>query len=212
MKSNQPSDTWSIEADAALQAVLDSPACPPLFRRTLSGVLSWQMRNETPVSRVLASPRIAPQWVAALLALGTKVTVEGAAEEMPLAEARSDDVKALHVRAEKLRWGEARVARTPADEPIAAAVAAVRIEEGIVQEARVALTGVWPEPVRLAESPAQLVGGPLDAESIQAVAQAVEQEVTPAGDYLGGEAYRRAMAGVLTRRVLAQCLQERDDG
>lgn len=204
MKNNQLSDAWSIDASAALQAVLDSPACPPLLRRTLSGVLSWQTRNETPVSRVLASPRIAPQWVAALLALG-------AAEEMPLAEVGSDGVRALHVRAERLRWGEARVARTPADEPIVAAVAAVRIENGIVQEARVALTGVWPETVRLAEAPAQLVGGALDRESIQAVAQAVEQEVAPVGDYLGSEPYRRAVAGVLTRRVLAQCLQERDD-
>jgi CO/xanthine dehydrogenase FAD-binding subunit len=211
MKSNQPSDTWSIDADAALQAVLDSFACPPLFHRTLSGVLSWQTRNETSVSRVLASPRVAPQWVAALLALGATVTVEGAAEEVPLAEAKSGSVQALHVRVERLCWGEARVARTPADEPIVAAMAAVRMEDGVVQEARVALTGVWPEPVRLAESPAQLVGGPLDREGIQAVAQAVEQEVAPAGDFLGSELYRRAMAGVLTRRVLAQCLRERDD-
>jgi CO/xanthine dehydrogenase FAD-binding subunit len=33
----------------------------------------------------------------------------------------------------------------------------------------------------------------------------VEEEVTPRGDFLGSEEYRRAMAGVLTRRALEQC-------
>ena len=212
---------WTIETDTSLQSVLDSPECPPLLRQTLTGTLSWQTRNETPVRRALRSPRIAPQWVAALLALGATVTVEGDAgpEDVPLAVgAGFPRPHALHVPRRGLppasggpggvRWGEARVARTPADEPIVAAVAVVETDDGVVQQARVALTGVWPEAVRLAKAPAQLVGGPLDEESIRAVAAAVEKEVTPKGDFLGSEEYRRAMAGVLTRRALEQCLRQ----
>jgi CO/xanthine dehydrogenase FAD-binding subunit len=74
-----------------------------------------------------------------------------------------------------------------------------------VVEARVALTGAWPEPVRLSEAPGMLVGGPLSEERIKAVAAAVEEEVAPQGDYLGSAIYRRAMAGVLTRRALEAC-------
>ena len=55
------------------------------------------------------------------------------------------------------------------------------------------ITGAWPEPLRLAEAAARLVGGPLDAEHIQAVAEAVEEEVAPQGDFLGSAEYRRAM-------------------
>ncbi len=195
---------WCIDADASLQEVVDDQGCPPPLRGTLMRVLSWQTRNETTVRRALASPRLAPQWMAALLALGATVTVEGddGPTEVSLAEAGSSCLSVLRVGVDGLRWGEAHVARTPADEPIVAAVAVVRLEGSIVQQARVALTGVWSETVRLAEAPARLVGGLLDEDAIRSVAEAVEQEVTPKGDFLGSAAYRRAMAGLVTRRAL----------
>jgi len=210
MEKSKGRQAWSIDAEASLQAALDSTGCPEILRRALTGVLSWQARNETSVRRALSSPRIAPQWLAALYALGATVTVQGAggSVEMPLAEASASGVQALHVGAEGLRWGEARVARTPADPPIVAAVAGVRLENGVVQQARVALNGAWPEAVRLAQAADKLAGGPLDAPRIQAVADTIEKEVKPKGDYLGSAEYRRAMAGVLTRRALEACLQQ----
>jgi putative selenate reductase molybdopterin-binding subunit len=206
---------WSIDVDRSLQAMFDDPLCPHVLRRALTGTLSWQVRNGTSVRRALASPRIAPQWVAALLALGaTVVTDDG---EVPLAEADASAVsdvagaRTLQVTLDGLQWGEAHVARTPADEPIVAVVAAVRLEGDVVKEVRVALTGVWSEAVRPAEAAAQLAGGPLDAERIQTVAEAVAQEVAPAGDFRGSVVYRRAMAGTLTRRALSN-LHSFEDG
>jgi len=52
------------------------------------------------------------------------------------------------------------------------------------------------------------VDGPLDPDRIRAVAEAVEEEVAPRGDFLGSREYRRAMAGVLVRRALEQCVGE----
>jgi carbon-monoxide dehydrogenase medium subunit len=211
---------WSADADAPLQSVLDRPDTPPPLRQALTGVLSWQTRNETPVRRTLTAPRLAPQWAAALLALGATVIVEGddGPMEVPVESVLQRQAKgvvsALHVELGSARWGEARVARTPADEPIVSAIAVVGMDNpsagsgqgGVVRQARVALTGAWPEPARLAKAPARLVGGPLDAEHIQAVADRVAEEVAPRGDFLGSEEYRRAMAGVLTRRALEECL------
>jgi CO/xanthine dehydrogenase FAD-binding subunit len=214
MKEGRAKEIWSIDADAPLQSVLDSPECPLLFRQALTGAISWQARNETPVRRALTSPRVAPRWMAALLALGATVTVEGAEVllETLLKSEAEGTVSALHVGVEGVRWGEAHVARTPADEAIVAAVAVVEMSGDAVRQARLALIGVWPETARLAEAPAQLIGGPLDEISIRAVAEAVEQEIAPRGDFLGSEEYRRAMAGVLTRRVLEACLcQEAGD-
>ena len=218
MKDDQTWGVLSVEADAPLQAVLDSPECPPLLRQTLTGAISWQTRNEKSVRQALTSPRVAPQWVAALLALGATVIVEGETGpahvplETMLQRRAEGKVSALHVMVRGVRWGEAHVARTPADDSIVAAVAVVEIDGDVVRQARVALTGVWPEPVRLAEAPAQLIGGPLDEERIRTVAEAVEKEVAPKGDFLGSKEYRRAMAGVLTRRALEKCLdQEMED-
>jgi CO/xanthine dehydrogenase FAD-binding subunit len=226
---------WSVDADAPLQSVLDRLDTPPLLRQALTGVLSWQTRNETPVRRTLTAPRLAPQWAAALLALGATVTVVGddGPMEVPLESVLQRQAKgvasALHVELGSVRWGEARVARTPADEPIVSAIAVVGMDDpsassgqapsasdlrsasgqgGVVRQARVALTGAWPEPARLAETPARLVGGPLDAERIQAVADGVAEEVDPRGDFLGSEEYRRAMASVTTRRALEACLRQ----
>ncbi|MFQ6100927.1 MAG: FAD binding domain-containing protein [Anaerolineae bacterium] len=207
---------WSMDAEAPLQMVLDRPDTSPLLRQTLTGVLSWQTRDETPVRRALTSPRIAPQWVAALLALGATVTMdrENESAEVPLEALLQRKVEGkvstLHVGVGRLRWSEAHVSRTPADEPIVAAIAVVKMDGDIVHQARVALTGVWPEPVRLAETPGQLVGGPLSEASIRAVAEAVREEVEPKGDFHGSEEYRRAMASVLTRRALQACLDQEE--
>jgi CO/xanthine dehydrogenase FAD-binding subunit len=205
---------WGVDADAPLQSILDRPDTPPSLRQALTGVLSWQTRNETPVRRTLTSPRIAPQWAAALLALGATVTVEGAdgPMEVPveslLQRQAAGLVSALHVDLGSVRWGESHVARTPADEPIVSAIAVVDVQGGVVQQARIALTGAWPEPARLAKAPARLVGGPLNAERIQAMANGVAEEVDPRGDFLGSEEYRRAMANVTTRRALEECLRQ----
>jgi carbon-monoxide dehydrogenase medium subunit len=205
---------WPIDADTTLQAMLETEACTPLLHQALTGALSWHVRNRRPLRRALVSPGIAPQWMAALLALGATVTVEREPEpeEMPLEELLQErvdgEIIALHVRTEGLRWGYAQVARTPADDPIVAAVACVEMQGGKVRQARVALTGAWSRPVRLATAPGRLVGGPLDEKQIQAVATAVEEEVSPKEDFRGSSEYRRAMAGVMTRRALEQCLQD----
>jgi carbon-monoxide dehydrogenase medium subunit len=86
-------------------------------------------------------------------------------------------------------------------------VAVVDLADGQVQAAQVALTGAWEERARLAESIDSLVGKSLDEEQIEEVVSGVLEEVEPPEDFLGTAEYRRAMAGVLTRRVLTQCMQ-----
>jgi carbon-monoxide dehydrogenase medium subunit len=218
MRDDELRRIWSIDAEAPLQSVLDSPECPPLLRQTLTGALFWQVRNEVLIRKALSAPRIAPQWIAALLALGATVTVEtdDGTAEMPLdvlTQRRTEGtISALHIPHPKesgIKWAKATVARTPADDPIVAVIAAIETEADIVRQARIALTGAWPETARLAESADRLVGNLLDQTLIQETAQAVEKEVAPKADFLGSEAYRRAMAGVLTRRALQKCqLQE----
>jgi CO/xanthine dehydrogenase FAD-binding subunit len=211
--------TWSVSADASLQSVLDDPACPPLLSRVLTAIHSWQVRNETMVGRTLRASQLMPQWLAALLALGAVVSIKGddGVEEVGL-EALVErqgkgDVEALHVpRRAGVVWGEARVARTPSDDPIVAALAVVESSDGVVEGARVALTGVSSRPVWLSNAPRALLGQALDPDRIAAVASAVGEEVQPEGDYLGSAGYRRAMAKVVTRRALEDCLARLDTG
>lgn len=213
MNDRREGEAWTVDPNATLQSLLEDPACPGLLSPVLRGIHSWQMRNETTVGRTLKASQLMPQWVAALLALGATVTVEdddGAVDVALKALIRGrveGDVKALHVPPRAgMRWGEAHVARTPSDDPIVAAFAVVSSSDGVVEEARVALTGVSSEPVWLTDGGDALLGRALDRERIAATASAIEDEVEPQGDYLGSETYRRAMAGVLTRRALEACV------
>jgi len=213
-------EVWAVDPGASLQSVLDEPSCPPVVRRALTGVHSWQIRNETSVDRTLRASQLMPQWVAALLAMGATVTLEGddGSDEVPLnaliTKDKKGDVAALHIPSlgASTYWGEAHVGRTPSDGPIVAVFAVLAMNGEVVETARLAMTGVWSEAVRVAEAADALVGKPLSRDWIADVAAAVEDEVEPVGDYLGSEAYRRAMAGVLTRRALEACLEQEVGG
>ncbi|MCK4693237.1 MAG: hypothetical protein KAT23_06380 [Anaerolineales bacterium] len=205
-----------LGAQATLQAVYECPDCPEPVRQALSGWVSWQERIGTTVERAIRSPKQAPQWVAALLALGAKVTfLEDEIDESGLADylARVNSKRGklggvrLPLEVPERVWGEAHVVRTPADEPIVAAIAVVDLDSNVVRRARLGLTGVWREAARLAEAAQMLVGGPLTEERIQPVIAALDGEIDPKNDFLGSDTYRRAMAGVVARRALEDCMK-----
>jgi CO/xanthine dehydrogenase FAD-binding subunit len=202
-----------LKAESPLQVVYEAPGSPEVLRRTLAGPLTWQQRNEITVRRALRSPAQAPVWVAALLAWGAVLVCEG--EEQPLSDfllrcGTQPWLEVLRVPLDSAdrTWGESHVGRSPADLPIVAAVAVVEWTDGLVQAARLALTGVWGDPARLAPSADMLIGGRLDDEQLGQVVSAVHQEVSPPDDFLGSETYRREMASVLTRRALEKCREE----
>ena len=66
----------------------------------------------------------------------------------------------------------------------------------------VALGCVGPYPIRAARTEALLNSAPLTPESIEAAAQLVTTEVAPIDDHRASGEYRRAMCGVVLRRLL----------
>jgi len=202
-----------LDAHASLEAVYEAPESPDVFRRSLDGALNRQSRNEITVEQAVLSPDLAPQWIAALLALDARVGFVEEAQEAALADflrrvgPDHGGIAAVHVplSVPGSVSGEAYLVRTYAGAPIVAAIAVVILTEGFVCQARLALTGVWREPARLADSADLLVGGPLIVRRIRRVAEAIGQEVTPRDDGLGTAAPPQAIAGVLTYCALEQC-------
>lgn len=204
----------SISAKSSLQALYEHAACPRLLQRTLCGSLSWLQRSATTLAQALLSPNLAPGWIAALLAVDARVVYGDEKErKAPLSDLlggrglHGRRLQSLHLSIDVpgFRWGEAHVARMPADQPIVTAVATAEVSDAVVRRARLALAGVWHENARLAEAAGLLVDHPPNDERVEAVAQAVGTEVAPAGDFLASVTYRRAMAITLTRRALHQC-------
>jgi carbon-monoxide dehydrogenase medium subunit len=81
---------------------------------------------------------------------------------------------------------------------------AVRVDDGTIAAARVALSGMGPYPVRAREVEEALVGEPTDR--VTAAAEAAGDAAAPRSDPAGSARYRRHLARVLTTRaVVAAC-------
>jgi CO/xanthine dehydrogenase FAD-binding subunit len=100
-------------------------------------------------------------------------------------------------------WGFEEVARRHGDFALAAVAATLTVSDGAIGEARIALTGVGPTPLRAAEAEALLVGHPLeDSLAVRAI-DAVRAGIAPESDLHASADYRRHLAGVLAGRALA---------
>jgi len=206
----------AFTAHASLQDVCQAAGCPEVFRRCLGERLGRGSPRAITVEQVLRSPDVAPQWVAALLAVGARVSFVDEAKEEALADFLRPGNPA-HGKVAAVRQppeapgsvlGEAYLTCAAGDEPAMAAIAVVVLSEGLVQQARIALSGVWREPAQLADSAGLLVGGWLNVSGIRRVTEAVKREVAPLDDARRSAGYRRAMAGMLTYCALDQCWRE----
>jgi CO/xanthine dehydrogenase FAD-binding subunit len=84
--------------------------------------------------------------------------------------------------------------------------AVVRLDDGSVADARVAITALAPTIRRLPDAEAALTGSDGGDEAIAAAARATASGSSPIDDVRGSAAYRSAMAEVIARRAIAAAL------
>jgi CO/xanthine dehydrogenase FAD-binding subunit len=89
---------------------------------------------------------------------------------------------------------------------VVGASAAVTLVDGKVAGARVAITALAPTIRLVLEAEEALAGSDAGAEAVQEAAQAAARAAEPISDVRASADYRRAMAEVVARRVLAAAL------
>jgi carbon-monoxide dehydrogenase medium subunit len=77
------------------------------------------------------------------------------------------------------------------------------VNDGVVTDATLAFFGAASTAIRVPVAEETLVDSPLTAETFDAIAQIVSSELEPPRDIHGTTAYRKHLAGVITRRGLA---------
>ena len=85
---------------------------------------------------------------------------------------------------------------------VVGATAVVHLDDGRVQDVRVAITALAPTILRVPEAEAALAGGDADAESLATAAREAAAASSPISDVRASERYRRAMAEVIARRAV----------
>lgn len=175
-----------------------------LLRQAIMAAGPNTFRNAATLGGVVGSREPSSELLALLLVLDAYLLLAGeTVSEMPLADYLAPDERPKGLITQiVIPWGEgkggiARVGRTPADDPIVAVAA----WQPTGQSTRLAAVGISARPVRLPNAPS-----PLTEAKITAAAAEAQESVTHPGDFLGSTEYRRAMAGVLTRRALQACL------
>jgi CO/xanthine dehydrogenase FAD-binding subunit len=186
-------DRLTLGSLVTLQALLDDEQVPPLLKEGALREGPNTFRHQSTLGGVIASADWESELLAALLVHDAVVTLETPAgtHTLALADYLADMAGQLQnaiivevTVATGGKTGHARVARTPLDTAIVAALAR-RDSEG---EVRLALTGVAHRPLLVAP------------EGVTTL--------DPPGDFRGSGAYRQEMAAILSRRAVAQLDQE----
>lgn len=177
----------TLGAMTRLQTIVDDSRIPPLLREMAHREGPNTFRNAATIGGVVVGADWESELLAALLLFEAKLTIHTLKEvkTITLSDFLSD-VSAnldggLITEISFISTGKTaseRVARTPADRPIVAALA--RLDDKA--QPHLALCGVAPTPILVA--PEQL------------------ESLAPPADFRGSSDYRRKMASVLTNRVL----------
>ncbi|MEP7004178.1 MAG: FAD binding domain-containing protein [Chloroflexota bacterium] len=157
--------------------------------------------------------------VPALLALGASVRVVNAAGERMIALAdlyRDDGISHLTIGRDDIvtevvlpkldGWRSTYLKlrdRGSFDFPIVGLAAAMRLEGGIVREARVAMTAVGSRPVLVDAAATAIIGTRLEDDAIAAAAAAAHKLARPMDNTSGTIAQRKRSVPVYTTRALA---------
>ena len=180
----------TIGAMVRLQTIVEETRAPALLRESARREGPNTLRHAATIGGAVAAPDKESELLAALLVFEAEVQVQTStgSKQIALANFLRDVPAALEeglVTAMTLSIGgktaSERVARTPADKPIVAALA----RQGDDGQLRLALCGVASAPVLV------------EPDNVKAA-------INPPGDFRGSAEYRRQMAATLVKRVLGR--------
>jgi CO/xanthine dehydrogenase FAD-binding subunit len=213
---NRSNGTLKIGATTTLTQMLSQDEIP-LLEQAAHHVGGWAIRNMGTVGGNLFAPPPAGDFAVALLALDAQVKLASKDGErvLPLAEfytgfmitalAPGELVTEIVVPVPKGVAVYVKVGRRQANTPAVVSLAAhLEFDGAKVADARLALNGVGPHPLRATKAEGVLAGSKLDETAITEAAAAAAEECEPFTDPIASEWYRRKMVSVYVRRALSQ--------
>jgi len=207
---------FAVGAMTTLTTMLEHPGIAAhldgVLAQTLCHVGTPLLRNMATIGGHLARGRLSDV-VPTLLALDATITVfDGAERTMPLATFYADGVNrdrllitevGIPEPASDAAAGFLKLSRTHFDLALINCACSVKLDDGLVAACRIV---VGETPALGASVPAAeelLTGGPLDSGTIAATAAAAAESVEFGTDSRASAEYRKALAAVAVRRVLA---------
>jgi CO/xanthine dehydrogenase FAD-binding subunit len=206
------SSTAVIGAGATLTQMTELAAYP-MLQQAAQAVGGWAVRNMGTVGGNLFARAPYGDVGVALLALNAtlKVASSSAERTVSLADFYGNDrqlapdelITEIHVPKTAGQTYYHKHSPRQANSPTIVAVAVnLKVDNGRVSSAAIALGGAAPIPVRAEAAESILAGAALNEESIGAAAEAAADASNPITDAVASEWYRRKMVAVQLKRAL----------
>jgi aerobic carbon-monoxide dehydrogenase medium subunit len=193
----------------------------PVLRDAIAHIAHPQIRVRTTIGGNVAHGDPASELPAVLVALGGSVELArrdsdrtvGAADffQDVFTTAREPDELVVGVRFPVLvgfQWRFLEVARRHGDYGMVSACVGLRVQNGNVADARIALAGCGPIPVRPELVEKALMGALAAPGLARTATAAVRDAVEPSDDVHATAEYRRSLAGVLVGRAVTSILED----
>jgi carbon-monoxide dehydrogenase medium subunit len=191
----------------------------PLVAEALPHIAHPQIRNRGTIGGNLAHADPASELPAIVVALAGQLRAQSTRGERWIAAAEffagalvttlAADEMLVEVKlpVAKPRSGACfmEVARRRGDFALIGVACTVRIDDdGRCAEARIGLCNAGDKPVLAQDAGASLVGRPIGAAQIDEAAELVQRAIDPGGSIHASKEFQRHLAGVLTKRALAE--------
>lgn len=215
------SETLSIGAltrhAAFHQPVVDGPL-GLLLSKVVQHIAHYPIRQRGTFGGSLAHADPASEWCLLVSTLGAEIVAKSVRGERVIAsEAFFKGTFSTNLTADELlveirlpvmsnnwRAGFYEFSRRAGDFALGMALAALRTEGGIVQEARLGVGGVSDRAIRLEALEHRLVGSPASPEAIEAIAGAARASIDPTSDIHASSEYRRDLIATVVKRALIE--------
>jgi len=199
------------------QPVVDGPL-GLLLSKVVQHIAHYPIRQRGTFGGSLAHADPASEWCLLVSTLGAEIVAKSVRGERVIASEAffkgtfstnltADELLVeirLPVMANNWRAGFYEFSRRAGDFALGMALAALRIEDGVVQEARLGVGGVSDRAIRLEALEHQLVGRPASPEAIQAIATAARASIDPTSDIHASSEYRRDLIATVVKRALIE--------
>jgi len=194
-----------------------------IIRNQWDGVLSdaahlsatGAMRNLSTVGGILLNPNFPAEVILVFLALDAMVVLldeNGKEVRIPI-EAFLDNGKPTLERGmlikevilpirKNIHCALERVSRSKSDGSIVSVVVKGELTQKTAHNVRIAVFGANPTPKRYHSAESYLSDKPFTYKLAETIEEIIQDETEAVGDYRGSAEYRKAMAGVLTKRAL----------
>jgi carbon-monoxide dehydrogenase medium subunit len=191
-----------------------------LLPRVVRDIAHLPIRVRGTFAGSLAHADPAAEWSLVAATLGAEIVARSSAGARRLAAdaffrtafttaLRSDELIAevrLPLLGADWRCGFREFSRRRGDFALAMALAALRVGDGRILEARIGVGGAEHRPRRIEAAEQVLVGNPPEPQALAEAAAAVAAALEPVEDIHASAEYRRDLAAVMTRRALAEAL------